>query len=310
MAVRLSVRHPHSAAGQTGDVSYELDQGRIAIGRGPGADVRLPHASVSDPHAILEQQGSHYTLRDEGSTNGTRVNGVSLVALRPRALVEGDRIEIGEFSLSFSTGPLLGQPVSPERTASLARRMLREMLGQEHAASSPPFLRIAEGPDAGTLVNLSEPPSKLLIGRGEEAGLTLNDPDASRLHLEIQRDADGATARDLDSKNGLEVNGKRLRERRLRHGDALQVGKSLLVYQDPSEEALRDLTGQRDQTLTRTSPQAAPAAEPESPAKPVGPLETLPPPAESGGGTDMLVYALALAVLVASMLGLAWLFGS
>lgn len=308
MAVRLSVRHPQSAAGQTGDVSYELDQGRIAIGRGPGADVRLPHLSVSEAHAILEQQGGHYTLRDEGSSNGTRVNGVALVPLRPRALAEGDQIEIGEFTLSFSTGPLLGQPVGPERTASLARRMLREMLGQQHAASSPPFLRIAEGPDLGTLVNLADPPSKLLIGRGEEAGLTLDDPDVSRLHLEIARDTDGATVRDLESKNGLEINGKRLRERRLRHGDTIRLGATLLVFQDPSEEALRGLEGKRDVTLTRERPAAV--AEPEPTAKPVGPVETLPPPAETGGGTDMLVYALALAVLVASMLGLAWLFGS
>jgi len=164
------------------------------------------------------------------------------------------------------------------------------MLGQQHAASSPPFLRIAEGPDLGTLVNLADPPSKLMIGRGEEAGLTLVDLDVSRLHLEIVRDLDGATARDLESKNGLEVNGKRLRERRLRHGDTIRLGVTLLVYHDPSEEALRGLEGKRDVTLTRPSLQ--------------------PPPAESGGGTDMLVYALALAVLVASMLGLAWLFGS
>lgn len=310
MAVRLSVRHPESAAGQTGEVSYELDQGRIALGRGAGADVRLPHLSVSEAHAILEQQGSHYTLRDEGSSNGTRVNGVALVALRPRQLAEGDQIEIGEFTLTFSTGPLRGQPVSPERTASLARRMLREMLGNDHAASSPPFLRVSEGPDAGVLVNLAEPPSKLLVGRGEEAGLTLDDPDVSRLHLEVVRDQDGATVRDLESKNGLEVNGKRMRERRLRHGDSIRLGATVLVFQEPSEEALRALEGKSDVTLTRERPAAEAVPEPDPTAKPVGAIETLPPPAEAGTGTDMLVYALALAVLVASILGLAWLFGS
>jgi pSer/pThr/pTyr-binding forkhead associated (FHA) protein len=309
MAVRLSVRHPQSAAGQSGEVSYELDQGRIAIGRSAGADVRLPHLSVSESHATLEQSGGGYSLRDEGSTNGTHVNGVLLVPLRARTLQTGDEIEIGAFQLIFHVSTALAQPISPERTASLARRMLREILGREDAAASPPFLRIDQGPDRGTVVELAEPPSKLKIGRGEEADLVLSDPDVSRLHIELTRDVDGTVARDLESKNGLTVNGKRLRERRLRHGDGLGLGATLLTYQDPAEEALRGLDGKRDITITRTQPEAA-ADIPSGPvSEPAAPLATL-PPAESGGRlTDLLVYGLALAVLGASLLGLLWLFG-
>jgi pSer/pThr/pTyr-binding forkhead associated (FHA) protein len=307
MAVRLSVRHPQSAAGDAGEVSYELDQVRIAIGRSAGADVRLPHLSVSESHATLEQAGGGYSLRDEGSTNGTRVNGVPLVPLRTRTLKEGDQIEIGTFVLSFGHTATLGQPLSSERTASLARRMLREMLGREHSAASPPFVRIDQGPDRGTVVELADPPSKLRIGRGEEADLVLSDPDVSRLHLELTRDVDGTLARDLESKNGLEVNGKRLRERRLRHGDAIGLGNTHLVYQDPAEEALRALDGQRDVTITRTQPHAAEVEPAPTPAAPVAPK---PPVARPTQLADLLVYALALAVLGASLLGLAWLFGS
>jgi pSer/pThr/pTyr-binding forkhead associated (FHA) protein len=314
MAVRLSVRHPRSAAGQAageaGEVRYELDQARIVIGRGVGADVRLPHLSVSENHATLERHGASFALRDEGSTNGTRVNGAALVPLRPRPLNGGDEIEIGAFTLTFGTDAAQGLAISPERTASLARRMLRDMLGREHSAAAPPLLRIAEGPDRGTLVNLPEPPSRLVVGRGEEADLVLSDRDVSRLHLAVERDADGATAKDLESKNGLEVNGRRLRERRLRHGDGLRLGSTLIVYQDPAEEALRGLDGKRDETLTRTLPSAAASAPPlDAPAEsPV--LASMPPAREGGAGTDMLVYALALVVLVASALGLLWLFRS
>jgi pSer/pThr/pTyr-binding forkhead associated (FHA) protein len=314
MAVRLSVRHPRSAAGQaagqTGEVRYELDQRRIVIGRGAGADVRLPHLTVSDTHATLEQSGLVFSVRDEGSTNGTRVNGTALVPLRLRQLAEGDLIEIGEFTIAFDTDPAQGAAISPERTASLARRMLREMLGREHGAAAPPLLRIAEGPDRGTLVNLPEPPGRLVIGRGEEADLVLTDRDVSRAHFVIERDADGATAKDLESKNGLEVNGRRLRERRLRHGDGLRLGSTLIVYQDPAEEALRGLEGKSDVTLTRTVPKALASAEPVVAAEPAAALEAVQPVGEGSAGTDMLVYALALLVLGASAFGLFWLFGS
>jgi pSer/pThr/pTyr-binding forkhead associated (FHA) protein len=269
--------------------------------------VRLPHLTVSETHATLEESAQGHSLRDEGSTNGTRVNGALLVPLRPRALHDGDQIEIGEFNLSFRVGAALGAQVSPERTASLARRLLREMLGREHTAASPPYLHIKEGPDAGTVLNLSDPPAKIRIGRGDEADLVLSDQDVSRLHLELVRDFDGTLARDLESKNGLSVNGKRLRERRLRHGDALHLGNTHLVYHDPAEEALRGLEGQRDVTITRTQPTRG-----ESSAPPVAlsAPQAKTPVENRSSGTDLLVYALALAVLSASLLGLFWLFGS
>jgi pSer/pThr/pTyr-binding forkhead associated (FHA) protein len=309
MAVRLSVRHPQSAAGQSGEVSYELDQGRVAIGRSAGADVRLPHLSVSESHATLEAAGAGYSLRDESSTNGTRVNGVLLVPLRPRALQPGDQIEIGAFGLTFHISTVLSQPISPERTASLARRMLREMLGREDSAASPPCIRIDQGPDRGTVLELADPPSKVRIGRGEEADLVLSDPDVSRLHIEVVRDVDGSMARDLGSKNGLAVNGKRLRERRLRHGDALSLGATVIVYQDPAEEALRGLEGKRDVTITRTQRDSAPEPASTPPDAPVAPAPSIQPAEPTGRLADLLVYGLALAVLSASLLGLFWLFG-
>ncbi len=312
MAVKLVVRHPGSS-GERDEVSFEFEQARIVIGRSAGADVRLPGLTVSELHATLEIQAGQAKLRDEGSTNGTRINGVALVPTRARSLVSGDLIEIGEFQLTFGVGPLLGIATSPERTASLARRLLQELAGADSEAHSPPFLRITRGPDQDTLINLADPPSRLVIGRGEEAGLVLRDPDVSREHIEIVRDLDGALARDLASKNGLEINGKRLRERRLRHGDLLQLGDTSILYEDPAERALKGLEGEPDQVLTRTQPKLSPeqsldAASGSAPPKAIAtePAQARPSPRTSG--TDVIIYGLAIAVLVASLAGLVWLF--
>jgi pSer/pThr/pTyr-binding forkhead associated (FHA) protein len=312
MAVRLLVRHPRSAAGDAGEISFEFEQARIVIGRSPGADVRLPGLSVSEIHATIAQQHGHYALQDEGTTNGTRVNDAPLVAHRPRALVDGDEIGIAEFTLRFSEGALHHGPTAPERTASLARRMLRELMGDDSAASQPPFLRVAAGPEVGTLINLGEPGSQFVIGRGEQADLMLQHVDVSRAHVVLVRDLDGTLARDLGSKNGLEVNGRRVRERRLRHGDVIRVGDSAIVYQDLAEQALRDLEHQPDQTETRTQPSASPSAEPEAPPPEEQPAEepaTAPEPETPPlVALDYAAYGLALFVLVASILGLIWLF--
>ncbi|GAC1326350.1 MAG: antibiotic biosynthesis regulator FhaA [Mycobacteriales bacterium] len=76
----------------------ELTKPVTTIGRGTGADLRLPDTGVSRNHAELHINGNDVVLVDLGSTNGSSVNGAtaSRVVLR-----DGDRIEIGRTTLVF-----------------------------------------------------------------------------------------------------------------------------------------------------------------------------------------------------------------
>ena len=40
------------------------------IGRDPDVEIRIDHAAVSRLHALLQKQGRHWILKDQGSTNG------------------------------------------------------------------------------------------------------------------------------------------------------------------------------------------------------------------------------------------------
>ena len=104
MGVRLAIR---SAEGQplSEELAYDFEQARIVIGRGAGADVRIPHLTVSDVHATLRQQDDAYVILDNDSTNGTRVNGARVTGDRPKRLHDGDRIEVGAYAArSFASG--------------------------------------------------------------------------------------------------------------------------------------------------------------------------------------------------------------
>jgi pSer/pThr/pTyr-binding forkhead associated (FHA) protein len=315
MAVRLRVRHPRSAQGAAGEVVFEFDQARIVIGRGPGADVRLPDPGVSEVHATIEPQGSRYVLRDEGSTNGTELAGVALVPRRSRSLSDGDVITIAAFTLTFHEGPLHRGPTGPERTASLARRMLGELLGEESDASGPPSLLLATLTGAGESVPhpLGAPGTRLVIGSGAEADLVLPISGVAAAHVELLRDLDGTVARDL-ARGGVEINGRALRERRLKHGDVLRIGGVRVTYRDPADEALRALERVPDVTLTRTRPAhaASPSVPPPEPeleaAEPNVEPEPGPEPEAPRTPEDVMVYALAMLVLGASLVGLVWLF--
>jgi hypothetical protein len=66
---------------------------RLTVGRAPSCDCVLPEECVSRRHAELRRDGGRWFLRDLGSSNGTRVNGMRVVEdteVRP-----GDRLSLG-----------------------------------------------------------------------------------------------------------------------------------------------------------------------------------------------------------------------
>jgi pSer/pThr/pTyr-binding forkhead associated (FHA) protein len=70
------------------------------IGSDPdSADIKLDDAAVSRVHAVLEQVGSTWLVRDVGSRNGTRLNGERITA--QRRLRDGDEIMAGHTRLVF-----------------------------------------------------------------------------------------------------------------------------------------------------------------------------------------------------------------
>lgn len=89
------------------------------------------------------------------------------------------------------------------------------------------------GPDgAPVVVALS---SRTVIGRSGEDGadLVLEDPLVSRVHAELRRrDGGDWVVQDLDSKNGIFVDGVRVASAVLRDGSVLRLGTTLLVLRE------------------------------------------------------------------------------
>jgi len=322
MGVRLRVRSCWASRSES-DVVYELEQTRILIGRGRGADVRLPHRTVSVRHATIELDGIRYALVDHETTNGTAVGGARVVPGRKKPLRSGDRIEIGGFAIVFESGIAVSLPTSGERTASLARRLAREALADPDARLDP-FLTVLNGPREGEVVPLPVPPDRLVLGRGEDADLVLPDEDASRAHAEVELDLDGATLRDLSSKNGTLLGGLPIQEARLVDRDEFQVGATILRFEDPADAKVVSLeSGEDDAGEAPSWEEVAPLPpEPEAPeadatiadddpsqdAPSAARALSEPKPSRSGvAAADMVIYVLAAAVFAVSALGLIWL---
>ncbi len=69
----------------------------------------------------------------------------------------------------------------------------------------------------------------LVVGRGAEADLRINDPGISRRHAEFRLDGGQVRVADLGSTNGTLVDGHKVRETTLRDGATVRLGNTDLV---------------------------------------------------------------------------------
>jgi hypothetical protein len=96
---------------------------------------------------------------------------------------------------------------------------------------------VLEGIDKGRVFrNL---PIPVTIGREEGNILRLNDERISRYHAKVQQDNEDVILTDLDSTNGTRVNGAPVQIRRLRPGDQICLGRSMLLFGTHEEIAAR-----------------------------------------------------------------------
>jgi hypothetical protein len=93
--------------------------------------------------------------------------------------------------------------------------------------------QVLEGIDKGRLFR--ELPTPVSIGREEGNILRLNDERVSRFHAKVQFDNGEMILTDLESTNGTRVNGTVVQIRRLRPGDRVGIGRSLLLFGSEAE---------------------------------------------------------------------------
>ncbi|HEX6272351.1 MAG TPA: sigma 54-interacting transcriptional regulator [Polyangiaceae bacterium] len=77
-----------------------------------------------------------------------------------------------------------------------------------------------------------------LLGRDPEATTRLDTGQVSRRHAVVELAGGGPVIRDLESKNGVFVNGVRVRESPLRAGDVLRLGDACAVVENVAADGL------------------------------------------------------------------------
>jgi len=138
-------------------------------------------------------------------------------------------------------GPLM---ISFERSDDLTTGRFR-VRGQANAAVTPADgqrttdTAVRRAPVVLEVNGMRHPlePPGIVVGRGSEADLRINDPGISRRHVELRVQINGdrisVEAVDLGSTNGTIVDGRRVQRALLHDGSSVLIGGTTLVVRDP-----------------------------------------------------------------------------
>src|SRR5213594_924680 len=108
-----------------GGPPFDIVKDLIVVGRKEDCDLRLEHKSVSKLHCVIVKTDGLLLLRDLGSTNGTRVNGMRI---RRAALLPNDQVTIANYSFKVRLGGAEPPPSPEEHTQQLDAQEVAHLL--------------------------------------------------------------------------------------------------------------------------------------------------------------------------------------
>lgn len=238
---------------------HDVNARKASLGGGEDDTVRIPGA----PPKLIE-------LRIEGATvhvrtrSQARMDNVPFPALVPRIWMPGETLSVGTVSVLF----VPEEGVAIPGTAAVAK----ELLGGNEVPAAPslPVFICLTGIESGRRYPITDRAG--ILGRAEDAVVRLRDASVSRRHAKVEEVDGRYWLEDLDSPNGVFVNGRRVSRRALLpDGAVIELGQTLLRFQVPQGSAPR--------IPTPVMLPKAPGARPPPP--PIDPQPELPAAAES-----------------------------
>lgn len=241
----------------------------ITIGRQEGNTIRLTERNVSRRHARLVRQNGHFLIEDLGSYNGTRINGERIQGqseIHDGDLIQiGDydlALQAEGAATASAPAPARAAPRRPEPMEEDDAHDAGDDPDDEHDETPPPAaarqhstavirmdqveatrtrkVQNLDPEQAPRLVILSSElkgqefsciRTELRIGRTDDNDITIEHRSVSGTHAKVVREDNGEwRIIDMQSANGLTVNGESYAQSALKHGDIIELGHVKLRF--------------------------------------------------------------------------------
>lgn len=211
-------------------LAKEMDDGKaVSVSRVYAPNEYLLYLAPADRAHYREYEQALLKELTAYLIEHARNEGYSLLS-RPRILVEEDPdLSLGEFGI-------VTRMVEPTRRESSRQEAAQAEPASRAAAPATSKVTtrseaagtVAAFEVAGTRHAINKVP--IVIGRSKDCDIVVDDPGASRRHAEVRLDNGSYVIVDLESTNGVEVNGRRIENTQLVPGDLITVGQTELRF--------------------------------------------------------------------------------
>ncbi len=276
------------------DKTFDLAKGKIALGGG-GCEVEIPGAG-GGAVAEIHVSGATATLKRVGD-GAVSVGGREIPAGGDRELGGETLLSVAGKDLVFKSSAPGGEPDS-ERPSIMAKDVLQQVFKAIGVPEGENCALVVYDQNEKLVKKLDLGPSdeEITIGRANENRLVLYSGTVSSKHARVVRDGVGYLIYDLESRNGVEVNGTRVKgKQRIQSGDRLKIGDYTIRFVDPRAKidlsaSVPDLkklpSGKPGEQVVVGDKDKGAVHETHSALTPSGQQATVPEAGKSGTGTD------------------------
>ena len=207
---------------------FEISKSEITVGRGQTNDIVIQDVKISRSHVRFEfKAGGEVKVIDSGSTNGVMVNGVKVdkADVKP-----GDVIQIGDSQIQFDRSSREEEDMTIIDSEFDLDRTIAELVLPTKLNDTSEDRLVIYTPDKTWEVALDDTVDSLSIGRSANNQVVLEHPSISRSHALVTREHKTFKIKDLNSSNGMYVNGEKCDEVVLESGMAVKIGYATLIF--------------------------------------------------------------------------------
>ncbi|MDR3136610.1 MAG: DUF3662 and FHA domain-containing protein [Coriobacteriales bacterium] len=188
---------------------------------------------------LRDEELEYYGLKPQAESPSARPQPRKLNKLADSDASDRDGLDISVDVNPGSELPMLPATVAPPLPAVPATKKMQDSAPEDasYRADTSGTSELSRGsatlfiPSERRRVALSQ--QQMTIGRGANNDIVLSDANASRVHAQFLQDAAGRwKIVDLDSTNGLLLNGRLTKSALLRDGDKLMIGVTQLEFNE------------------------------------------------------------------------------
>jgi pSer/pThr/pTyr-binding forkhead associated (FHA) protein len=214
---------------------FSLAGGEVTIGRTPGNTIIIDNAGVSRRHAVVRVKGDKVVIEDLGSANGTFVRGQRIEEYELR---DGDEITIVKHRLVYRVpkdaethARLDPIPDVGQKTMYIDASTVAQAVGGRQGGRSEGGTTLRPRLILPDLKKFALEEDEVRLGSGAGCQIQLSGMFVGKVHAKIVRAKDGQLKiHHLSGLAGTRVNGEKIAEHLLKHGDEIDIGKQKLLF--------------------------------------------------------------------------------